>query len=75
MEWDSIFVGYDNNGASYERAMFLGYNLASCLFCCVYGCNNIVVGARCWEAKHQFAYFYIWRKECVMFVLCFILIH
>ncbi len=27
MRWDSICVGYDNNGASY-----VGYNLTGCLF-------------------------------------------
>jgi hypothetical protein len=46
MEWDFICAGYDNNGASYERAIFLGYNLVGCLCCCVYGCNNIGVGTR-----------------------------
>jgi len=46
MEWDSICASYHNNGASYERAIFWGYNLAGCLFCYVFGCNNIGVGAR-----------------------------
>jgi hypothetical protein len=46
MRWDLICASYDNNGASYERAKFLGYNLVGCLFCCVSSCNNIGVGAR-----------------------------